>query len=86
MINPEISKNCHLYVPTPPLHLVQYLPPIWCNSHYLSYTDAQMADRHNYILHVQINNHTLKICSKTTAGAEHSLSSAFELVKWLGYI
>ena len=59
----------------PHLHLVQYLPQIWCNSHYFSYTDAQMADLHNAILHVQINSCILNICSKRPGGAEHILSS-----------
>ena len=76
MINPEILKLSFL-------HLVQYLPQIWSNSHYLSYTDAQMADLRNDVLHVQINSRTLKICSKTTAGAEHILSSVCGLV---GYV
>ena len=74
MINPEISK-LKFYVPTPPLRLVQYLPKIWPNSHYVSYTDAQMEDLHNDILHVKINSCTLNICSKTTAGEEHILST-----------
>ena len=34
-----------------------------------------MANLHNDILHVQITSRILNTCSKTTAGAEHILSS-----------
>ena len=68
MINLEVSQLSFLRT-YPPLHLIMYLTQIWCNSHSFSYTDAQMAALNNDITHVQINNRTLNICSKTPGGA-----------------
>ena len=80
MINPEVSQLSFLRT-YPPLHLIMYLTQIWCNSHSFSYTDAQMAALNNDITHVQINNRTLNICSKTPGGAEHIMSSLFANIK-----
>ena len=80
MINPEVSQLSFLRT-YPPLHLMLYLTQIWCNSHSFSYTDAQVAALNNDITHVQMNNRTLNICSKTPGGAEHIMSSLFANIK-----